>query len=182
MLACVSLLFLGSGCFWWSSAPNFKVDPLTEVVVIWDRPQSTKAIELATWATTNSVRLGQLAAGLDTASWESRTTLLASHPTRILLVTRSGAVWETHILGKDRLSLFVLRDPVRSGVIKGKTRFLAALTLMMEADTGRDVDLEAADFEERLYRKEVAREIPDSTVAQLRRFRRASAYVQAHPA
>ena len=155
-----------------SSPPDFKKDPLSGVVVIWDKPVSSNALEQQYWVTTNKVFLSRLADKLNTSSWESMTLLLVSHPTKIIISTYGGGEWEIHLTGFGRpeeLSMYDRHDIGRSGVIKGWEDFIAELTQMMETDIGDRVDL-TTDNTSQIYARKVDRTVPKATVEILKRF------------
>jgi hypothetical protein len=159
------ILALAGGCFWASAPPNFKSDPIKQLVVLWDMPEGTGTVVQTTWQTTNRDEVATFANAIQTTTWESSSILLRSHPTRILLTTAGGVKWEMHIHTPDRLSLFNINDPGRSGTVKrGENDLIALLTVAISQSVGQAVDL-SGNYEADVYNKRIRRTVPEATIA-----------------
>ena len=172
LVACLCMVVC-QGCreqFWRSRAPDFEQDPAVELTVIWDVATSPTAVTTSAWTTTNAALLRELSAQFETKSWESATLLLTSHPTRIIMVTQSGACWEIHAWTRDRLSLFKLSDPGWSGKLSGKGLFFDMIEAAIEKDLGQEVNLDA-DFTKELHAGTMTQTTPEDTLTQIQRFR-----------
>jgi len=167
---------LASGCFWVSSPPDFKADPVVEIVVFWDTQVSSNLIESETWATTNASLIKMIVKPINLRSWESSTLLLTAHPTRMILVTGHGQKWELHCLDSDpgSVSMFDLNNPGRSGSVLGGGEFVAQLTSAMRRELLRDVDLRANLKGVVSSEGKITRRVPAATQKQLDRFRPAT--------
>ena len=144
-----------------------------ELTVIWDVATSPTAVTTSTWTTTNATLLAELSAQFEAKTWESATLLLTSHPTRIIMVTQSGACWEIHAWTRDRLSLFKLSDPGWSGKLPGKGLLFDRIEAAIEQDLGQEVNLDA-DFTKELHAGTMSQTIPEDTLTQIKRFRPAT--------
>ncbi len=167
------IVSLVTGCFWISSPPSLKTDPVVEIAVLWDRQVSTNLIETAAWTTTNTSSIAAIVESIDLRSWRSSTLLLTAHPTRVILVTQHGQKWELHYLEGDprRISMFDLGDVGRSGSLLGGAGFMERLTTTMTRELGYAVDLRlnlrgAVGPEGKLPRR-----VSSATQMQLDRFR-----------
>lgn len=168
VVLCLGLL--GCSRFWESPPPDWISDPPAEITVIWDKPVSNSEVEQTTWTTTNRADVVAISGLVDTQSWESSSILTRSHPTRILLMTGVGEKWEIHLVSNpDKLSIFNIGDPGRSGRISAQTGLVDALTRMIATATGQPIDLRT-DFSKDIYNGKVVRRIPDATRKQLVRF------------
>jgi hypothetical protein len=178
ILFCIlgGLLFL-TGCgerrFWLSSPPDYRADPLAEVSVIWERPiQESNVVEVVSWTTTNQLVLLDMQKMLSVSAWESLSTLIVYHPTRIFLVTRSGEEWEMHMFGFDQqreLAMFDRKDIGKSGVVSCGPAFISRVSANISTEKGCLVDL-TSDFMHRGKWASASRVWSESAVQLSERF------------
>lgn len=136
---------LAGGCFWASQAPNFCKDPVVKVAVIWETISPTSnCVEITSWYTTNQAYVCRISQALTIAKWESLSTMITYHPTRVILITKGGAQWEMHMFGLDRpdkLAMFNRCDIGVSGMIGESSAFINLIQDMISAEKGFRIDL-----------------------------------------
>jgi len=162
------------GCFWASQAPNFCKDPVVEVAVIWERilPVSN-CVEITSWCTTNQAQVLAISRTLNNiAKWESLSTMITYHPTRIIITTKGALQWEIHMFGlecTDKLAMFNRGDIGVSGVIGESSALVNPIQDMISAEKGFPVDLRA-DYRHQCKWASLPRHASETTKRLLERF------------
>lgn len=157
------IVAMASGCFWVSSPPNFQQDPMKELVVLRDMPQSTGVVVRTTWSTTDQAELAAFAKAIPMETWQGASVFVRSHSTRILFTTVAGEKWEMNLHTPGRLSLYNVTNQGRSGTVSRKGQdIVSMLTTAISKSVGQSVDL-SVDYNEDVYEGRIRRIVPEST-------------------